>query len=97
MSAELDWTHERPEHWSERGLCAQSDPEAFFPEKGGSTREAKELCNGRPARDYMPATEPCPVRTECLLDALAHGDRFGISGGMSERERRAFIKKQAAA
>ena len=26
--------------WQERSLCAQTDPEAFFPEKGGSTREA---------------------------------------------------------
>ena len=30
--------------WQERALCAQTDPEAFFPEKGGSTREAKRVC-----------------------------------------------------
>ena len=30
--------------WQERALCAQTDPEAFFPEKGGSTREAKKVC-----------------------------------------------------
>jgi WhiB family redox-sensing transcriptional regulator len=28
--------------WQDRALCAQTDPEAFFPEKGGSTREAKK-------------------------------------------------------
>ena len=62
--------------WQERALCAQTDPEAFFPEKGGSTREAKRICAG------------CEVRAECLEYALAHDERFGIWGGLSERERR---------
>jgi WhiB family redox-sensing transcriptional regulator len=62
--------------WHERALCAQTDPEAFFPEKGGSTREAKKICTG------------CEVRSECLSYALAHDERFGIWGGLSERERR---------
>lgn len=62
--------------WQERALCAQTDPEAFFPEKGGSTREAKRICLG------------CEVRAECLEYALAHDERFGIWGGLSERERR---------
>jgi WhiB family redox-sensing transcriptional regulator len=62
--------------WQERALCAQTDPEAFFPEKGGSTREAKRICLG------------CEVRDECLDYALAHDERFGIWGGLSERERR---------
>ncbi len=64
------------EQWQERALCAQTDPEAFFPEKGGSTREAKRICMG------------CEVRDECLEYALAHDERFGIWGGLSERERR---------
>lgn len=62
--------------WQERALCAQTDPEAFFPEKGGSTREAKKVCTR------------CDVRAECLEYALAHDERFGIWGGLSERERR---------
>jgi WhiB family redox-sensing transcriptional regulator len=62
--------------WQERALCAQTDPEAFFPEKGGSTREAKKICVG------------CEVRGECLEYALEHDERFGIWGGLSERERR---------
>ncbi|MDQ2723715.1 MAG: WhiB family transcriptional regulator, partial [Actinomycetota bacterium] len=41
------------EQWQERALCSQTDPEAFFPEKGGSTREAKRICTG------------CEVRDEC--------------------------------
>ena len=47
--------------WQERALCAQTDPEAFFPEKGGSTREAKKVCLS------------CEVRVECLEYALQSG------------------------
>jgi WhiB family redox-sensing transcriptional regulator len=68
--------------WQERALCAQTDPEAFFPEKGGSTREAKRICS------------TCEVRTECLEYALEHDERFGIWGGLSERERRR-VKRRA--
>ncbi|BBX35478.1 transcriptional regulator WhiB2 [Mycolicibacterium mageritense] len=64
------------DQWQERALCAQTDPEAFFPEKGGSTREAKRICQG------------CEVKDACLEYALAHDERFGIWGGLSERERR---------
>jgi WhiB family redox-sensing transcriptional regulator len=67
---------EDDDQWQERGLCAQTDPEAFFPEKGGSTREAKRICQG------------CEVRDRCLEYALAKDERFGIWGGLSERERR---------
>ncbi|MCW2527035.1 MAG: WhiB family transcriptional regulator [Pseudonocardiales bacterium] len=69
--------------WQERSLCAQTDPEAFFPEKGGSTREAKKICTG------------CEVKSECLEYALAHDERFGIWGGLSERERRR-LKRRAS-
>ena len=73
---------EPDEHdWQERALCAQTDPEAFFPEKGGSTREAKRICSG------------CEVRAECLEYALAHDERFGIWGGLSERERRRLKRR----
>ena len=67
---------EDDDQWQERGLCAQTDPEAFFPEKGGSTREAKRICQG------------CEVKDRCLEYALANDERFGIWGGLSERERR---------
>jgi WhiB family redox-sensing transcriptional regulator len=69
--------------WQERALCSQTDPEAFFPEKGGSTREAKKICVG------------CEVRGECLEYALEHDERFGIWGGLSERERRR-VKRRAS-
>jgi WhiB family transcriptional regulator, redox-sensing transcriptional regulator len=67
--------------WQERALCAQTDPEAFFPEKGGSTREAKRVCGS------------CEVRVECLEYALMHDERFGIWGGLSERERRKLKRR----
>ena len=72
---------EEEQEWQERALCAQTDPEAFFPEKGGSTREAKQICNS------------CEVRSECLEYALGHDERFGIWGGLSERERRRLKRR----
>ena len=71
--------------WQERALCAQTDPEAFFPEKGGSTREAKRVCLS------------CDVRGDCLEYALHHDERFGIWGGLSERERRRIRRQRAQA
>lgn len=62
--------------WAELALCSQTDPEQFFPEKGGSTRAAKTICDG------------CEVRAECLIWALDNDERFGTWGGLSERERR---------
>lgn len=62
--------------WRDAALCAQTDPEAFFPDKGGSTRDAKAICSR------------CAVRPECLQAALDNDERFGIWGGLSERERR---------
>jgi WhiB family redox-sensing transcriptional regulator len=78
----VDLLGDAPE-WQERALCSQTDPEAFFPEKGGSTREAKRIC-GR-----------CEVKAECLEYALGHDERFGIWGGLSERERRKLKRRVA--
>jgi WhiB family redox-sensing transcriptional regulator len=66
--------------WQSDALCAQTDPEAFFPEKGGSTRDAKRICSS------------CEVRAQCLEYALQNDERFGIWGGLSERERRKLRK-----
>lgn len=65
-----------PEPWMQEGLCAQTDPEMFFPEKGGTTRNAKKVCAS------------CDVVKECLAYAMRGEERFGIWGGLSERERR---------
>jgi WhiB family redox-sensing transcriptional regulator len=62
--------------WQELARCAQSDPDAFFPERGGSVQKAKQIC------------KLCQVRKDCLEYALAHDEVFGIWGGLSARERR---------
>jgi WhiB family redox-sensing transcriptional regulator len=66
----------QPGDWRDSALCAQTDPEIFFPDKGESTTPAKRVCAG------------CEVRIECLQDALDRGERFGVWGGLSERQRR---------
>jgi len=70
-----------PEPWYERAACRGRDADCFFPEKGGSTRAAKRIC------------QTCVVQVECLEYALANDERFGIWGGMSERERRRLKKR----
>ena len=62
--------------WQDQANCMGVDPDLFFPERGASTREAKEVCRG------------CVVRIDCLEYALDNAETFGIWGGMSERERR---------
>jgi len=71
----------RPPDWTRDALCAQIDPEMFFPEKGGSSRQARQVCGS------------CPVRTDCLDAALANNERFGIWGGLTERNRRHLDKQ----
>jgi len=71
--------------WQERANCLGVDPDLFFPERGASTKEAKQVCGG------------CEVRAECLEYALRHGEKFGIWGGMSERERRRIRRQRALA
>ena len=61
--------------WQRRGACRGEPLGWFFPERGASTREAKEFCRG------------CVVREDCLEYALAEPDLQGIWGGLSERER----------
>lgn len=64
--------------WMADAPCAGTDPEAFFPDKGGSTKPAKRIC----------ARCPIETRAECLEYALETKQRFGIWGGVSERDRR---------
>ncbi|WP_309714155.1 WhiB family transcriptional regulator [Pseudolysinimonas sp.] len=75
---------DNPLSWQTDALCAQTDPEAFFPEKGGSTRDAKRICT------------TCEVKAQCLDYALQNDERFGIWGGLSERERRKLRKSRIA-
>lgn len=56
-------------------LCAQTDPEAFFPEKGQSPNAAKKVCAS------------CPVVEQCLTYANRNGFSYGIWGGRTRSER----------
>jgi WhiB family redox-sensing transcriptional regulator len=72
--------------WRLLGLCRQVDPDKWFPEKGASVKDAKRIC------------QSCPVRLQCLEYALENDERFGVWGGLSERERRRLKRdrRQAA-
>ncbi len=67
--------------WASHGACAKSDPDALFVQ-GKAQREAKVICRG------------CPVIAECLSDALDNRTEFGVWGGMTERERRALLRRR---
>jgi WhiB family redox-sensing transcriptional regulator len=69
--------------WQSRANCMGVDPDLFFPERGASTKEAKEVCRG------------CVVKDDCLEFALRNSEKFGIWGGMSERERRRVRRARA--
>src|SRR5206468_8036062 len=85
MEALLQLLDEDKTGWQDQANCMGVDPDLFFPERGASTREAKEVCRG------------CVVREDCLEYALANGEKFGIWGGMSERERRRIRRARALA
>ena len=71
--------------WMDRANCAGVDADLFHPGRGESTAEAKAVCAA------------CSVRDACLDYALAAGEKFGIWGGKSERERRAIRRQRNAA
>ena len=68
--------------WMDEALCAQTDPEVFFPERGGPNREAKKVC------------AMCHVGTDCLNWAIEHNESEGIWGGMSAKERAREIQRR---
>ncbi len=71
--------------WMEDALCAQTDPDLFYPEKGGSTAPATSICRS------------CPVRAECLEYAVSHDIRHGIWGGTSDNDRKRLARERKRA
>jgi WhiB family redox-sensing transcriptional regulator len=67
--------------WVSRGACRDVDPESLFV-VGAAQNKAKAVCNG------------CPVRVDCLADALDSRTEFGVWGGMTERERRILLRRR---
>ncbi len=70
-----------PQAWSALSACRDADPDELFV-TGAAQNRAKAVCMG------------CPVRTECLSDALDNRVEFGVWGGMTERERRALLRRR---
>ncbi|MCI6575023.1 MAG: WhiB family transcriptional regulator [Actinomycetaceae bacterium] len=68
--------------WMEDALCAQTDPDIFYPEKGGSTAPATSVCNN------------CLVRAQCLEYAIANDIRHGIWGGTSDNDRKRIARER---
>jgi WhiB family redox-sensing transcriptional regulator len=75
----------RPATWCDRAVCAEVDPELFFPDKGEPSRPAKQVC------------AVCEVRAYCLQEALDRREHFGVWGGLSERERRVLLARPVPA
>ena len=71
-------------NWRESANCATTDPELFFPHKGGSGQAARTICS------------MCPVQTECLTAALLEDNQQGIRAGTSARERRRMMQMVSA-
>ena len=70
-----------PQAWVAASACRNADPDELFV-TGAAQNRAKQVCMG------------CPVRTECLSDALDNRVEFGVWGGMTERERRALLRRR---
>lgn len=68
------------EDWASSAACRQSEPDALFVQ-GAAQQQAKLIC------------QRCPVVAECLADALDNRTEFGVWGGMTERERRALLRR----
>lgn len=68
------------EEWTLRAACAKRSPDELFVQ-GAAQRQAREVCF------------ECPVRLECLVDALDNRIQYGVWGGMTERERRALLRR----
>lgn len=71
--------------WRDSALCRETDPDAFFPEVGNSGSAARRVCAA------------CPVRIDCLTDALdRHDVTYGVLGGLTPNERRDLLREQRA-
>ena len=67
--------------WTANAACRDDAPDTLFVQ-GAAQNRAKSVCLG------------CPVRTECLAEALDNRIEFGVWGGMTERERRALLRRR---
>jgi WhiB family redox-sensing transcriptional regulator len=80
--------------WVEQAACAGVDPDLFFPDRGASL--AGDVDEHVDVADARRVCAGCPVRVECLEYALEAGEKFGVWGGTSEKERRAMRRQRLA-
>lgn len=73
------------DNWRDEALCLEIGGDPFFPEKGEPIADVKRVCQG------------CPVRAECLEYSIVTNQRYGVWGGVSERNRRKLIAKRREA
>lgn len=69
--------------WMADANCLGLDPDIFFPARGEVAAQVKTICR------------ECDVQSECLAYALNNGEKHGIWGGMSERDRRKIRRTRA--
>jgi WhiB family redox-sensing transcriptional regulator len=69
------------DQWAEAASCKGARPDELFV-RGAAQNRAKQVCG------------QCPVRTECLAEALDNNIEWGVWGGMTERERRALLRRR---
>ena len=74
-----------PPDWTKKALCAEVDPDLFFPEVGDDVRKVKKICKA------------CDVKEECLKYSLDNDERFGVWGGLSEHNRRKLRAERKSA
>ncbi|MFP5225015.1 MAG: WhiB family transcriptional regulator [Actinomycetota bacterium] len=70
--------------WQKQGLCRGIEPEVFFPVAEEDAWRAKEICNA------------CPVKEPCLINSLKNRERYGVWGGVSEKERQDMFRRGVA-
>jgi WhiB family redox-sensing transcriptional regulator len=70
--------------WQSRARCRGLEPDQFFVRGSAQARSALRVC------------ERCTVRPECLEYALENAVEFGVWGGMTERQRRAYSRRLAS-
>lgn len=71
----------RARHWTDDAACVGAPLGLFFPE--GDSRAARKV-----VQEAKGLCEGCLVRERCLEEAMARGERYGVWGGLDERERR---------
>lgn len=74
----------RRQDWRDAALCAQVDPDRWFPAKGETAADVKAICR------------QCPVRRDCLEYAVVNNEIWGVWGGLNSKERRELRKGRAA-